>query len=170
MNNQNELMHYGVLGMKWGRRKASRYDKRADYINSKIQVKKDNSKILTIRDGTKISRAARLKSRAEDLRNDKKITIRQSNRKARIAEKTAIKEAKQYNKNIRKNKANEQWSTKKKVAVGGAATASILSVYGGYKLSQNDFERLKLKRSAAMGVEFARIGTNSLLNTVKRRW
>lgn len=92
------LAHYGVLGMKWGKRKAARYEKTASKIEERIGKKKSKEGILNIRDGMQLTKSAHLRSKAKDLKSNKKVSLRESNKNAKTARIKATKEAKEYNK------------------------------------------------------------------------
>lgn len=99
--NSNELYHYGVLGMKWGKRKAASYEAVAKYYNTRIDAKKAKGKLLTVHDGNNAAKAASLQSRANDLKSDKKVSIRERQRKSDMAIRKSLQESKAYNRQVR---------------------------------------------------------------------
>ena len=134
----DELYHYGVLGMKWGKRKAQQYNDKANYINktagARVAYKKEAGKLINLRDANKLTRAAHLQSKAKDLASSKKVTLRESNKNARIAEKKVRNDLKSYNKKTREARkvtANEFKIKREKISdsrsFGSKAGAFLMS-------------------------------------------
>ena len=151
MNNE-ELKHYGVLGMKWGKRRAQRYEAQANRLTSKIDAKKSEGKKLTVRDGNMLMKAASLNSRAKDFRSDKTVTWRQSNKNASKARTEALREGKEYNKELRiKNKKDKlnamiedndkRVGSHGKTKVKVANTVAILATINGMSLANKLISR-----------------------------
>lgn len=111
----DELMHYGVKGMKWGVRR------RSDQPTFRQASKKARA------DGLAARKAARDSGQLNGIG-----AIRKGNKIQRDAAKASLKEQKQAAKQQKK-----PMSTKKKVAIGAAATAAIVGgAYGAYKLNK----------------------------------
>ena len=122
MEQNNELYHYGVMGMKWGQHKAARYERKAKKLSSKAENKMSTGKLLTAKAGEKYRKAAMLRSKAKDLRSDKKVTSKEMKKHAEEAYKNAHKKTKAYNQRVIDEKrtrdmsqdAKDAYSLKKK--------------------------------------------------------
>lgn len=145
------LMHYGVLGMKWGRRKAVYSSSRVQKAHSQMQTAKANkkaakktfNKAYNYADNRRI--AAFSPSKKQRQRNDerwaKAVETGQAYRKTQKEYKTAKKNYKEVVKSekaVQKNNKESSNSSNIKTAikVGAGVAGASLAVYGGYKASQ----------------------------------
>ena len=143
--NQNELMHFGVKGMKWGKRKAqtsSNYTARVarghagpgKYLTSKRQLAGDKRDLDMLNKGGHLSVGlTKKRQEAYDKRDRAAIEKRIKNTEA----KSENKPNKIARKDI-KAETKQKISSKKKAAIaaGTMAVSSALAIYGGYKVSE----------------------------------
>ena len=140
--NQNELMHFGVKGMKWGKRKAqtsSHYTARVarghagpgKYLTSKRQLVGDKRDLDMLNKGGHLSVGlTKKRQEAYDKRDRAAIEKRIKNTENKL-NKTAKKERKTQLENTTK-----ELKKKAAIAAGTTAVASALAIYGGYKVSE----------------------------------
>lgn len=121
--NNNELMHYGVLGMKWGHRKANPYS--TQMRNAKLKYKSNKKRIDSAytRAGEaydKATKGGRIESkkadRALDAAADKWGADRKAAKAAYKAEKTGIKQQRHNAKVERKQRINDTYESIQKNA------------------------------------------------------
>jgi hypothetical protein len=137
------LAHYGVKGMKWGRRKniydvnANYYNKRADKLTAKANRNRTmanlNSRAASQGKGL-ISKANNFNANYYNKRADKIRAKADKNRTMASMNEAASKQRQDY-KNSPEGRAQAE-RTKKAVKVGAAVVGTALTVYGGYKLSK----------------------------------
>ena len=134
---QDELMHYGVPGMRWGHRKARPLSaERSRYVNAKATYKADKKayskaydKAYSYSGRHLISQFVGKKQKAESDRRWKDV----DNKATQLNKsKSTIKQAKKEYKQSAEYKAKRAKALKTGAAVAGAA----LAIYGTYKLSK----------------------------------
>lgn len=136
----DELCHYGVKGMKWGRRR---------YQNSDGSLTPAGKKrYITVRDGYNNARKAyknAYNSSTEQSGGKKKglVTIHESGKAKREARNSGRKAAiesvrndKAANKEARNTPEAKAARRKKALKVGAAVAGTALAAYGGYKVAQ----------------------------------
>ena len=134
---QDELMHYGVPGMRWGHRKARPLSaERSRYVNAKATYKADNkaynkslNKAYSYSGRHLVSQHVGKKQKVEsdkrwDDAYDKAMQLNKS--------KSAMKQAKKEYHQTNEYKAKRAKAIKTGVAVAG----TVLAVYGAYKFSK----------------------------------
>ena len=139
--NQNELMHYGVPGMKWGHRK-NYYGSSGDKYRASNGVTvgaPKNAGVAAFRKAQEskagaaaIKGIAKLNTAMSGCRN--KTTMKRIGERTR-KETDAVREANQVHKQAKKEQ-KQPMSTKKKVAIGAAVVGTALAAYGTYKLAK----------------------------------
>lgn len=121
--NNNELMHYGVLGMKWGHRKANPY--LTQMRNAKLKYKSNKNRIDSAytRAGdayNKATKGGRIESkkanRALDAAADKWGADRKAAKAAYKAERAGIKQERHNAKVERKQRINDTYNSMQKNA------------------------------------------------------
>ena len=139
--NQNELMHFGVKGMKWGKRKvqtSSDYTARVarghagpgKYLTSKRQLAGDKRDLDMLNKGGHLSVGlTKKRQEAYDKRDRAAIEKRIKNTENKL-NKTAKKEKTQL------ENTTKELKKKAAIAAGTTAVASALAIYGGYKVSE----------------------------------
>lgn len=105
-NSQNELQHYGVLGMKWGVRKAEYYDRKASVAEAKEQKAKTRLGKTVYGD-----RAVEFREAAEAARNRKK----QKTLGGKISATVGIKRNASYNRAASQKAANRSKMARTKI-------------------------------------------------------
>ena len=123
----DELMHYGVKGMKWGVRRARPQtavdSARANYKSAKKEYNKSFNKAYN-----------RAVAAYSPVKKHRQANAKRWEDAANKAEK--LREAKTEFKNTKK--ANKKpMSTKKKVAIGAAVAGGVLAAYGANKIIRN---------------------------------
>lgn len=134
--NADELMHYGVPGMRWGHRKNKYITARQGIKNAK-SAGKDAWRKATIDSGGKL--IGKSKSIAVYKNPVDKMRGRKNARDAYTdAAKESVRADKNYNKQLRAEKKAERtpMSTKKKIVIGATVAGTVLAAYGAYKVSK----------------------------------
>ena len=147
MNNTEYLQHYGVLGMKWGKRKAQNYGSRRNVRNSKIY-----------KAGSKINKANSTRKKIKKEYRD--IMVRESPISRAIYSPQAYKKAAKnvVKKGMDRKTAIKKAKTSALIQSGAALAASALSILGranSDKIAKYVNERSIQKANASL----ARIGT-----------
>ena len=160
--NQNELMHYGVKGMKWGHRK-NYYGSSGDKYRASNGVTvgaPKNAGVAAFRKvqgskagGAAIKGIAKVNTAVSGRRN--KAIMKRIEERTR-KETDAVREANQAHKQAKKD-AKQPMSTKKKVAIGaavvGTAAVAAGTVYVAKKINNKSVNGLK-KEYEDMGKEW----------------
>lgn len=121
--NTNELMHYGVKGMKWGKRMARGHAGPGLYLTKKRQLAGDKRDLAALNKGEHLSVGLTKKRQAAFDKRDK----------AALEKRIAKNETEQKTK-LDKKAANPNRS--REIAIGvGAAAGTALAAYGAYKVS-----------------------------------
>jgi hypothetical protein len=136
--NADDIMHYGVPGMKWGKRKANPYAKRVvrghagpgRYITTKRQLAGDKRDLEALNKGQHLSVGLTKKRQAV---YDAKDRARLENRIAKNEKKIADRDQKVSKADNKSGLTDKQ---KTAIKIGAAAVGTTLAVYGTYKLSK----------------------------------
>lgn len=141
MIHDDELMHYGVPGMRWGHRKANPYAARAirdhaglgKYATRKRQLAGDKRDLEYLNNGGHLSVGYTKKRQADyDARDRRALEKRISKNENIIKLKTEKAQAKKEYKQTDEYKAKRA----KAIKVGAAAAGTALAAYGAYKVSK----------------------------------
>lgn len=160
MDNENELYHHGVKGMKWGVRRAIVPTIAGRTIARGVSKKIPYVTVIQGRDNAKKAAKEARKDTINKINNSPYKKYIKKNTAIRDAEKKARKESfaadKAKNKELReKRKANKtKMSTKQKVAVGATVTATILAgAFAAKKISDiHAFKPLSESELSKMGL------------------
>ena len=142
-NNEQELYHFGVKGMRWGHRKVRGHAGPGKYATRKRQLEGDKRDLQTLNNGGHLSVGLTKKRQAAYDKRDKAVL-----------EKRIAKNEAKISKNEQKNNKGLSTKQKKVLKVGAAAAGTMLAVYGTYKFSKwVDNQNVKL--ATHTGQEFA---------------
>lgn len=153
MNQNDELYHYGIPGMRWGRRKSG---------------------YITYRQASKNAKSAGDKAAKESLAKDKQTlkgigSGRKALKNANAARKQAMKESIARDK--AKNKEYKQTdeykkSRNKKIAIGTAVVGTTLATYGAYKLHQKHVKE-KAERTKKIVDGIIKLGSKAMASDAR---
>lgn len=153
----DELMHYGVKGMKWGVRRARGHSGPGNYMTRKRQLEGDKRDLKTLNKGGHLSVGITKKRQAAfDARDRKALEKRIAKNEKYLADKERNKSEKKSNK--------KPMSTAKKVAIGAATTAAIVGgAYGAYKVS-----KVVKDKASSHSYKIAKEYVDSFMSTSKK--
>ncbi|MGN1299764.1 MAG: hypothetical protein ACI4VC_00225 [Clostridia bacterium] len=124
-NNEQELYHFGVKGMRWGHRKVRGHAGPGKYATRKRQLEGDKRDLQTLNNGGHLSVGLTKKRQAAYDKRDKAVL-----------EKRIAKNEAKIAKNEQKNNKGLSTKQKKVLKVGAAVAGTALAAYGGYKASE----------------------------------
>lgn len=133
----DELMHYGVPGMRWGHRKAQPISIGRQRLNNARAEYKSANRAYSKSFNKAMNRSIGAYSPSKKQRQRATERWQQAGKDAERANsaKTKYKQEKAAYKNSEEGKAARQKKMKTAAKVGAAAAGTALAVYGGYKLS-----------------------------------
>ena len=147
--NENELMHYGVPGMKWGKRMKRGHAGPGRYLTKTRQLAGDKKDLEYLNKGGHLSVGLTKKRQAAyDAKDKARLEKRIAKNEAALSkEKTG-----QAEKKIKKPLTEKQ---KIGIAIGATAATTALATYGAYKLSSMIKDREK-NRYVQNGIKAAK--------------